>query len=234
MIHADLHIHSCLSPCASLDMSPSKIVDAAKQEKLKMIALTDHNSALNCELTAKLCQKAGIHFIPGMEVCTREEVHVLCLFDQVSSVLKLNDLIYAKLPDILKPPEKFGDQVYVNEKEEIIGTVDKYLNSAADISLEELKELVFQMDGLFIPAHVDRQHFGLIAQLGFLPQDNYSAIELSPYFKAGSHDLLDYPVLTNSDAHELKNIGKRFNKLTLPHKFQLKDLPSYVAPWKNI
>ncbi|KMQ50279.1 metal-dependent phosphoesterases (PHP family) [Chitinispirillum alkaliphilum] len=207
---ADLHIHSCLSPCGSLDMSPSAIVKKAVERGINCLALSDHNSALNCNVMEKLCAESGIFFLPGLEVTTVEEAHVICLFDTSEKALELGDYIYKKLPEIQNIPEKFGDQVYVNEHEEIEGVVEKYLGLAAGVSVEELREVVFGLGGLFIPAHVDKPVFSVISQLGFLG-GSYSAVEISnPYGYEGRKiaSVYDYAFISSSDSHYTHQIGK--------------------------
>jgi PHP family Zn ribbon phosphoesterase len=219
IIKADFHIHTCLSPCASLEMSPRAIVGKALAQGLNLIAIADHNSALNCATVAKLCVGTPLTCLYGIEVCTVEEVHVLCLFDSIAAVQDLNAYVYKHLPAIKNIPEKFGDQVQVNEKDEIIRFVDKYLGSATNISLNTLQSYVLEHHGLFIPAHISRPYYSMHSQLGFLPLDEkFSAVEVEkavffkkqPLPKTGS-----YPVISNSDAHHLESIGMIYNELSV-------------------
>lgn len=215
LIKADLHLHSCLSPCGSLDMSPRRIVAEAKKRGLGLIALTDHNTARNCQTFAAICEKEKINCIYGLEVMTREEVHSLCYFESLGKVMEFDKYIFELLPDIRNFPEKFGDQVIVNEDEEIIGTIEKYLGVAAELSIDELKEKVLSDGGLFVPAHVDRKSFSLTSQLGFVPlHEKYSAVEVKGD-RSVSKKLYGYPVLTSSDAHYPEQIGSRYTELEL-------------------
>lgn len=150
-------------------MSPSVIARTAKERGLQMAALCDHNTALNTPAFAAACAAEGLTGIYGMEATTREEAHILCLFETPEAALSLGEFIYELLPEIPNDPEKMGDQVYVDAEENILGEVEKVLMSGADISLEALLEEVHRRGGLFIPAHIDRPVFSIPSQLGFLP-----------------------------------------------------------------
>jgi len=218
-IKADLHIHSCLSPCGSLDMSPRAIAGKAKNLGLDLICLTDHNSALNSEAMAKACSVAGIHCLFGIEVTTREEVHALCYFNDLATLMDLNKYIEEKLPDQKNIIDIFGDQAIVDENDNVIGQYEKILGNAADIGLEDLRDMVLGMGGLFVPAHVDRPRNSLISQLGLLlPGENYSAVEIhkSVYLRGTeSPNTYDYSVISNSDAHYLEDIGCVYNEIEM-------------------
>jgi len=136
----DLHIHSCVSPCGALEMSPSAIARAAVAAGLDGIALTDHNTALNTPACAEACRRAGLAFLAGVEVCTAEELHVLCLFDQVETALAFGADLYAQLPPVVNLPEKMGDQVYVDVEENILGEVGIFLGTGCAWPLTEEKE----------------------------------------------------------------------------------------------
>ena len=207
LVKADLHIHSCLSPCGDLVMSPSAIVVRALDLGLNLIAITDHNSALNLPALKELCQKHKLSCVYGLEACTQEEAHILCLFETLEQALKLGETLYPLLPDIPNRPEKTGDQVYVNADEEILGEVEKYLVTAAAISLEKLLMLVHDSGGLFIPAHIDKPVFSIPSQLGFLPPLPYDALESVKL--PCPVDTLGHPVIQNSDAHYIDDIGNR-------------------------
>jgi len=149
----------------------------------------------------------------GMEVTTVEEAHMLCLFDDLEAALSLGELVYASLPDIRKQPERFGDQPIVNQAGEILGFAEKYLISASAYDVRSLLDLVHSMGGLFVPAHIDRQVFGIIAQLGFLPEEEFDAVELTA---RGNPELAGrYPILRNSDSHQLSSIGSGYSEIEL-------------------
>ena len=207
-IKADLHIHSCLSPCGDLFMSPALIAEKAAAAGLAAAAVTDHNSALNCRAFETCCRRRGILPVFGMEVTSIEEAHVLCLFGSPDPAEELGRLVYERLPDIPNIPEKFGDQVFVDADENILGEVDKYLVSAAEISLDELLETVHGLGGLFIPAHIDKPVFSIPSQLGFLPDMDYDALETTtipcPVETSG------HVLIRNSDAHYPDDIAGRY------------------------
>ena len=188
-------------------MSPSAVARRAAALGISLAALTDHNSAMNAPAFASACLREGITPVFGIEVTTREETHVLALFETPEQALRLGEILYAVLPSIRNDPVKFGDQVYVNENEEILGEVDKYLVSAADLSLDETAGLIGSLEGLFIPAHVDRPSFSLSSQLGFVPDMEYSALEITSW--PCTVNTSSYPVVSNSDAHYPEGIGGR-------------------------
>ena len=215
---ADLHIHSCLSPCGSLDMSPLSIVKAAVERGVNALALTDHNSAGNCAAMAKLCGDHGILFFPGLEVTTAEEAHVLCLFGETEAAVELDRIIYESLPDIKNVPEKFGDQVFVNENDEVEGFEEKYLGMASSYSIDQLREKVMALGGLFIASHVDKPVFSVISQLGFL-SGFFSAVEISSH-GAKREDALAlagaYTAVSASDSHYPHTIANTCVQFELP------------------
>jgi PHP family Zn ribbon phosphoesterase len=188
-------------------MSPAALAARASELGLDVIAITDHNSALNCRAFDKCCKDLGILPVFGIEVTSIEEAHVICLFETADQAEELGRLIYDKLPPILNKPEKFGDQVYVDSEDNILGEVEKYLVSAAEISLDELCALVHKLEGLYIPAHIDKPLFSIPSQLGFLPQMDYDALETTVI--PCPVDTGSYPIIQNSDAHYLGDIGKR-------------------------
>ena len=178
MIKADLHLHSCLSPCASLDMSPIRIAQQAKRVGLDLIALTDHNSARNCPAMEEACQREGLSFLPGIEVTTCEEVHMLCLFDSVAAVMDFDEWIFEHLPYMPNDPERFGEQPVVDIEENVQEVVDACLHSATTIFISELVQMVHARKGLVIPSHIERTFCGILGQLGFLPDEAFDALEV--------------------------------------------------------
>lgn len=209
-IIADLHIHSCLSPCGSLEMSPSVIASKAADLGIGLLALTDHNSTRNLPAFARCCEHVGITPVFGLEAATREEIHVVCLFGTLENALQFGRYIEFLLPDIPNVPELFGDQVYVDADENILGEVEKNLISGADITFENLIEEVLSRDGLAIPAHVDRPVFSVSSQLGFLPELQYSAIETVTL--PCPLETYGLPIIRSSDAHYPDDIGKRTSR----------------------
>lgn len=208
---ADLHIHTCLSPCAGLEMSPKNIVKEAKKKGLQIIGICDHNSAENVPAVEKTAAREGIKVIGGMEVTSKEEVHILALFDTEDKLFSLQEIVYENLRGT-NDEKLYGEQVIVNEVEEVIGFSKKLLIGSTDITISRLVNLIHELDGLAIAAHVDREGFGIIGQLGFIPDglplDALEIVEPSKRDSIPQKD--DFPFITSSDAHSLENIGKRY------------------------
>ena len=206
-LHIDLHLHSCLSPCGGLTMSPLRIAREAKARGLHLIALTDHNSARNIPSFTRCCEEANIAALYGLEITSAEEAHLLCLFPKPETAEAMGALAEERLPDFPNNPDLFGDQVYVDSREMILGEVEKALISATDLSVEQVVEETHRRGGIVIPCHLDRPSFSLVMQLGFLPQLPFTAVECTR--KPCSIDTGAFPVITSSDAHEPQQIGSR-------------------------
>ncbi|HET7839781.1 MAG TPA: PHP domain-containing protein, partial [Rectinemataceae bacterium] len=203
---ADLHNHSCLSPCASLEMSPRRIARTARERGIGLLGLTDHNAALNCPAFAEACRLEGIVPLFGIEASSIEEVHVLVLFDAVEAALDFGSLLHAHLPRVRLDRRRFGDQVVVNEAEEVLELPDQYLGMALDLGFDELCAEGARRSGLVIPAHIDRPMFSVSSQLGFLPEGPYDALEsMREPQKAICRG---YPLVSGSDAHYPEHVGR--------------------------
>lgn len=213
---ADLHIHTVLSPCGDLDMSPRNIVEMAKVRNIDIIAITDHNSTLHGPVIRKLAEPLGITVIYGAEVTTREEAHCLCLFDTDAQREKFQEYIDLNLPNIPNDPQRFGYQVVVNEDDEILYEIEPLLINGLNVGINDIEHTVHALGGLFIPAHIDRPRYSLISQLGFVPPDlKFDALEIfrktNPAEFLSQHSYLNRPILIkNSDAHYLDQIGETF------------------------
>lgn len=176
----DLHIHTLLSPCGDLEMSPAQIVSLACKRGLDIIGITDHNSTRQCELVYKLGQKSGLTVIAGCEITSQEEVHCLAFFENFDVLRSFQHFLDEHLVYIPNKPEWFGYQLVLDEDEQIVEQVDQYLGAALDLSIEEIGQKVHQLDGLFIPAHIDRPRNSLYSQLGFMPaQLQVDALQIS-------------------------------------------------------
>lgn len=175
---ADLHVHSCLSPCGDLSASPRVIAEMARDADIDLLALTDHNSSLNCPAFAHHAQRLGLGALFGMEATCAEEAHVLCLFGTLETALEFSSWAYGHLADVKNSPDGFGDQVYVNIDDEIEGSVEKLLIGAQDTGLSDLGAEVRSRGGLFIPAHIDRGSMSLMSMLGYVPPDHYDGLEI--------------------------------------------------------
>jgi PHP family Zn ribbon phosphoesterase len=191
-------------------MSPRAIVERAMEAGLDCIALSDHCCAENLPAFNEACREVGMPCLYGMEVTTSEEVHVLSLFDELQRALDFGRMIYASLQDFPNDPERFGDQPIVTVDGDIIDFAGKLLIGATNISFFELVPLALEAGALCIPAHIDRAYFGALAQLGFLPDLPYSAVEVIGQVPA---DAGKWPVVRFSDSHEIDHIGSRFTEI---------------------
>lgn len=207
---ADLHIHSCLSPCASLDLSPREIVERAKAAGLDIIAVTDHNTAKNVRVVMGLAERRGLTVIPGMEVQTREEIHLLALFPDWPSTAAWDEEVRRHLPDVRNDPEVFGDQPIVDDEGNILNFEERLLLNSIDLPLEEVKRRVEGHGGMAIPSHFDKGSFSLISQLGLIPEDmELEVLEAShkTHFPGMGNVSPHIPRIVSSDAHRLEDIG---------------------------
>lgn len=213
VFRADLHIHSVLSPCGSLEMGPKNIVKTAVDKQLDIIGITDHNSTLNCEVIRNIGKDNGLEVYMGVEVATSEEIHCLAFFETIKHVKEFQRKLDEYLPFIPNDVNHFGYQLQVNEKEEIIHEVDSLLISGLLINISKVEHLVHSLEGIFVPAHVNRSSYSLISQLGFVPNDlNFDALEISKHISKteflAQHSYLNNPVIMqHSDAHFTKDIG---------------------------
>lgn len=216
----DLHIHSCLSPCANLEMSPSEIVTRAVAAGIDGIALTDHQSARNTPAIAECARRAGLKCLFGMEVQTAEEVHTVALFDTTEQALALTDWVYAAMPKRVNDPETFGDQPVVTWDDDIVEMEWRILAMGCRRTIPETATKVHELDGLYIAAHIDRPNFSVISALGAIPEPlpttncqqpttkYFDAVELS---RTADESLwlpkaAGYAVIRSSDAHNLDDV----------------------------
>jgi len=209
----DFHIHSCLSPCASLEMSPRAIVARAQEVGLDCIALSDHCCAENLPAFHDACREVGMPCLYGMEITTSEEVHVLALFDQILPALDFGRMVYASLQNFPNDPERFGDQPIVSVDGGINDFAEKLLIGATDISFFELVPKALAAGALCIPAHIDRAYYGALAHLGFLPDLPYSAVEVIA--EKVPEEAGHWPVVRFSDSHQLDQIGCRSTEISV-------------------
>ena len=209
---ADLHVHTCLSPCADDKMSPQKIVEQAKINQLDIIGICDHNSAENVTAARKTGEREKITVIGGIEVTSQEEVHILALFDDEKDLFDFQAVIYEKLSGF-NDEKSFGKQLIINENNEIIGLNDKLLIGATSLPIHKIVQTICSLGGLVIASHIDRERFSIIGQLGYIPEGlPLDALELSPNCDRRKMSLEDYgfPLVTFSDAHFPEDIGKSF------------------------
>lgn len=214
LVACDFHNHSCLSPCGSLEQSPAVLARLAHARGLELVALTDHNSALNAPAFAECASREGLHALFGMEATTVEEVHVLCLFSELQAALDFSAFVAGHLPRLRFDPAKLGDQVVVDADENILDQPETYLGAALDLGFDQLCEAAAARGALVIPAHIDRPMFGAISQLGFLPEGPFSAVEAMRPLSASA--ARGYTVITGSDAHYPEHVARRPFGLELP------------------
>ncbi|MFC1619571.1 PHP domain-containing protein [Candidatus Neomarinimicrobiota bacterium] len=212
IVRADLHIHSCLSPCAELEMSPKSIMERAISEGLDLIAICDHNSAENVTAVIEAASQTSLEVLPGMEITSKEEVHVVGLFDRPMDALQVQTLVYEHIEGE-NDESVFGQQVVVDADGNVTGYNNRLLIGATDLSLEEIVQAVHDQNGLAVAAHIDREGFGIIGQLGFIPENlNLDALEISSRMSLKEAPSTfeaynNYPFITSSDAHVLSDIG---------------------------
>jgi predicted metal-dependent phosphoesterase TrpH len=207
-VKADLHVHTCLSPCADEQMQATAIVKQAGTMGLDMIAICDHNSAENVAAVVKAGLREGLSVIAGMEITSREEAHILGLFETESDLMRMQELVYENLSGE-NCEESFGPQTVVDEWDRVVGKNCRLLIGATTLSVERIVEAIHERGGLAVASHVDRERFSLVGQLGFIPKGlSLDAVEVSRPFPAGQG--YGYPVVTSSDAHFLEDIGKSF------------------------
>lgn len=208
MVKADLHIHTCLSPCADIDMSPKNIPIEAEKKGISLIAICDHNASENVPGVRNSALKRNINVLGGMEITTREEVHIVALFDNPDDLAAMQEVVYRHLPG-QNIEDKFGDQIIADENDVVIGFNTRLLIGATSLTVEEVVDTVHRFNGLAIASHIDREGFGIIGQLGFIPPGlALDAVEVSAKGNPGQYSHLPFTVVTASDAHYLTDIGK--------------------------
>jgi len=223
----DLHIHSALSPCADNDMTPNNIVNMAILKGLDAIAVTDHNTAGNLEAVSNCACKNGLVFIPGMEVESCEEVHLVCLLPDLDSAWMLQEEVRKALPPIANRTDIFGRQYFMDENDIITGEEDRLLVNATSLTSDDIVLLVRNLGGAVIPAHVDRPANSMLSNLGLIPQElDIKYLELSGRcdkyaFRAAHPELDRYQLIKSSDAHNLGDILERESMLEIPETGKL-------------
>lgn len=209
---ADLHIHSLLSPCAAVEMTPRNIVWHAAAKQLDIIAITDHNACDNVAAALIAAQHAGITVLPGMEVETREEAHFIVLFDKMRQLKEWERYVAEHRPPLKNNEEKFGAQFIVDAEDNFVGIKEELLLCSLTISAAQLSAKVKELDGLVIASHIDRPAYSIVSQLGFIPPDlALDAVEVSRRLEKSEavrrlSVIGQYPVVTASDAHTVEDL----------------------------
>ena len=220
-------------------MSPSFIIKQALKSGLKLISITDHNAIKHSLLACQISKKEDIRVLPGVELTSREEVHMLAYFDDITALLKLGELVERLLPDLENKPEFFGHQVIYDNTGEIVDLDDKLRQSAINMSLEKLVDEIHRLKGIAIPAHIDKNRFSLISQLGFLDKNaSFDAVEVSKYkwhkdkYQFGD-TLFGFPVICGSDSHNLDDIGLFYLEADRDDLINFNILKKYLQESKN-
>ncbi len=207
LVKVDLHNHSCLSPCGSDDLTPALLAVEAMEQGIQILALTDHNSARNLPAFKEACELCSIMGLFGIEVTTVEDVHVLTLFEKIEDAMQFGSFIEYLLPPIKNKTRLFGNQLVVNVEGEVLESVEKLLISTSGISFSDVIEEAISRDALVIPAHIDKRANSVLANLGFLPDLPYSALEAIKL--PVEAETYNKTILTASDAHRLEEVGQR-------------------------
>ena len=216
----DLHIHSCLSPCAEDDMTPANIAGMAALKGLTLLALTDHNSCRNCPAFFDACKAFGIVPVPGMELTTAEDIHMVVLFPSLEQAMAFDEEIHGRIIPVKNRPEIFGNQWIVDCDDNLLATEETLLINATDLDVDSALELVRRYGGAVYPAHIDRPSNGMIAVLGTVPADyGFTCVEFNDYGQREQilrdHGLEQCKTLCSSDAHDLGRINEADNFIDL-------------------
>lgn len=218
----DLHLHSCLSPCGGEDNTPANLAGMCALAGLEVVALTDHNTCGNCAAFCRAAEHYGLLALPGMELTTAEEAHVVCLFPGLDGADAFSALVREKLPPLKNDPAVFGPQIYMDEEDQVLGNEDAFLAGAASIGIYEAAALAASFGGVAYPAHIDRPSFSLLANLGLWdPAMGFPVAEISqncPPDLFSRPDLRGIPHFDGSDAHYLDQIRDAHQYMALPER----------------
>lgn len=208
----DLHLHSCLSPCGDMDMTPNNITGMASILGLQIIALTDHNTCRNCEATIEAGKRNGVVVVPGMELTTSEDIHAVCLFPSLEKAMDWDAYVDAHRIKIKNRADIYGRQVLMNAEDEEIGEIEHLLLPGTEISIMNAYRKVQEFGGICYPAHIDRDSLSILSVLGEIdPYCGFVTAELANFAKLEAlrlvHPILDaLHIVSSSDAHYLENM----------------------------
>jgi len=209
-VPADLHLHSCLSPCADVTMLPREMTRRLASRGIQVASLTDHNTACNVGVFQRVFQQNGILLLPGIEATTAEEVHLLCYFETLHALWAFSRALFASYPRIANDPQRFGCQLICNERDEYVGQFPFLLSMASSLRLDELSGLAERLGGVVVPSHLDR-HYGLLYQLGMAtPEMQFTTYEITHRINIEKilPNLPGHPqIISNSDAHNLDSMS---------------------------
>ena len=211
----DLHVHTCLSPCGDTGMVPTRIVKRALDAGLDVVAICDHNAVANVSSVQKAGNRKGLIVWGGIEITSREEIHVLALFDTVADLTFMNDLVKDHLTGF-NDSRVFGEQWIVDSNDHIIGIDDRLLIGATELSIDRIVEATHDFNGVAIASHIDRESYSLIGQLGFIPAGlDLDAVEISPNGNRRNYESYSLPIVESSDAHFVEDIGIKATRARL-------------------
>ncbi|MDK2918014.1 MAG: 3,5-nucleoside bisphosphate phosphatase [Candidatus Petromonas sp.] len=223
-LYYDFHIHTALSPCGDRDMTPNNIVNMATIKGLDAIAITDHNTVRNCLPCVEVAKKTDLTVIPGMEIQTKEEVHLLCMFRNIETAILFEKAIDSHMIKLQNNPKFFGKQLIFDKYDNVIGEEKRLLSSSVNMSINEVFHTLSDMGGIVIPAHIDKKAYSIISNLGFMPMDlGITTVEFSKgcnkekFIKSNNY-IKKYRIIRNSDAHYLGDISERTNYLNVKKK----------------
>ena len=223
----DLHVHSCLSPCADDDMTPANICGMAYIKGLQAIAVTDHNTARNLPYVKEAADHYGLILLPGMEITTKEEVHLLGYFRDVETAVEAGEFFSEHLPKMNNKPDFFGNQLVMNTDDEVVGIEERLLIGATDLDLAECTKAIRERGGAAVPAHINRGH-GLLVNLGLFPEEPvFPVVEVRKELKVNEKLVGGRKRLESSDAHRLGDILEAVFELPV-ERFSLGGLFEYI------
>ena len=210
----DFHIHTALSPCGDGDMTPNNIVNMAILKGLDVIAITDHNTCGNAEACMKCAEGGGLLVLPGMEVETSEDCHIVCIFPNIASAREMEEKVRDALPKIKNRTDIFGEQVFFDENDEVLGHEENMLVTATSLSTKKVADLARSFGGVAIPAHIDKSSYSVISNLGFIDDEwGFTTVEIKDLSKAEqlqeTKGIGKYRIIHSSDAHYLWDISER-------------------------
>lgn len=218
----DLHLHSCLSPYGGEAMTPKNISAMCAHAGYDIVALTDYNSCGNSAAFQKACEAEGLLAVPGMELCLREDAHVLCLFPDLEHALAFSDYVRGKLTDLNNDPDIFGPQVLMNENDQVLGQDTAFLVGSTDIGAYEIAALVAQYCGVAIPAHLDSDSYSLLSNLGLWDAEmGFRVAEVSlncPNSFCARPGLSDLRFIRGCNAHTIDQIPNQYQTMELPER----------------
>lgn len=214
----DLHIHSALSPCGDNDMTPNNIVNMSIIKGLDVIAVSDHNSIKNLYSVMEVAKNTDLLVIPAMEIETAENIHILALFPDLNSAEIAHSKIYQNLPDIQNDISVFGEQLILDNMDQIVGEEPKLLVNSIIMDFDDVVKLVRSVGGVAIPAHIDRSSYSVLSNLGAVPDMGFKYLELSKNANEDMYLYLGYKFIRNSDAHYLYDIFEAENSIECREK----------------